>query len=256
MSTPETQEPNSIYSNLDSDAFLKGTSVNSRLSLLGKELYDNIENLILDENSLGNYFKKRNLDKKTIYSSNKLKLDLDELNSDSTSVENVLIEEKYKEILFKGTDEEQNEEGETQETPETPGETKVKKEKETNDDLFDTLEQDIENKIQKKCGMNKNDDNENDNGNNINENNDEIKKEDNPNVNENDNDYKKMTSTLVQDISDYNQEFNENKEMNNIFDMLSDVEENKKENKENIEEKEKLEKIGRASCRERVSSPV
>ncbi len=49
MSTPETQEPNSIYLNMDSDAFLQGTSVNSRLSLLGKELYDNIENLILDE---------------------------------------------------------------------------------------------------------------------------------------------------------------------------------------------------------------
>ena len=240
MSSSENN--NSLYNNLQSDSFLRASNINTRLSLLGKELYDNIENLILDENSLGNYFKKRNLDKKTIYSSNKLKLDLDELNSDSTSVENVLIEEKYKEILFKGTDEEQNEEGETQETPETPGETKVKKEKETNDDLFDTLEQDIENKIQKKCGMNKNDNNENDNGNNINENNDEIKKEDNPNVNENDNDYKKMTSTLVQDISDYNQEFNENKEMNNIFDMLSDVEENKKENKENIEEKEKLEK--------------
>ena len=33
MSTPETQEPNSIYLNMDSDAFLQGTSVNSRLSL-------------------------------------------------------------------------------------------------------------------------------------------------------------------------------------------------------------------------------
>ena len=94
MSTPETQEPNSIYSNLDSDAFLKGTSVNSRLSLLGKELYDNIENLILDENILGKAFNKRNLDKKTIYSAYKFKLNLDELNSDSASVENVLILKK------------------------------------------------------------------------------------------------------------------------------------------------------------------
>ena len=52
MLSQETQEPDSIYSNLDSDDFIKGTSINSRLSLLGKELYDIIENFILDENIL------------------------------------------------------------------------------------------------------------------------------------------------------------------------------------------------------------
>ena len=74
------QNKNDLYNNLGSDAFLRAT-MKTRLSLLGKELYDNIENLILDENILSNAFKKRNLDKKTIYSSNKFKLNLDELNS-------------------------------------------------------------------------------------------------------------------------------------------------------------------------------
>ena len=103
------QNKNDLYNNLGSDAFLRAT-MKTRLSLLGKELYDNIENLILDENILSNAFKKRNLDKKTIYSSNKFKLNLDELNSDSASVENVLIEEKHREILFKGEEDDDNEE--------------------------------------------------------------------------------------------------------------------------------------------------
>ena len=145
MSTPETQEPNSIYSNLDSDAFLKGTSVNSRLSLLGKELYDNIENLILDENILGKAFNKRNLDKKTIYSAYKFKLNLDELNSDSASVENVLIEEKNREILFKGEeDEEEKEKIEEEEKKE------VKVEKRMNEEeLFGDIEKNIDENIKK-----------------------------------------------------------------------------------------------------------
>ena len=215
MSTPDAN--NILYHKLESDSFLRASNVNTRLSLLGKELYDNIENLILDENILGNYFKKRNLDKKTIYSSNKFTLNLDELNSDSISVENILIEEKHKDILFKGEDE-----GEIEE-PETIEETKPETKKEiTGKDIFKDIFADIEN---------------NDTG---------VKKEEN--INDNEDKDKKTTSNLFQDISDYNQELNENKkyaedkEMNNIFDILSDDENEKKEKQEKIEEKEKLEK--------------
>ena len=143
MSTPETKEPSSIYFNLDSDAFLKGTSVNSRLSLLGKELYDNIENLILDENILGKAFNKRNLDKKTIYSAYKFKLNLDELNSDSASVENVLIEEKNREILFKGEEDEE-------EKIEEEEKKEIKVEKRMNEEeLFGDIEKNIDENIKK-----------------------------------------------------------------------------------------------------------
>ena len=236
MSSSENN--NSQYNNLQSDSSNHESNITISLSKLEKELNDNFENLIIGENSLGYYLNKRNSDKKTIYTSNRLKLDLKEINSDSTSVENILIEEKYREILFKGNDEEKEEEGETPETAETRGETKVEGEQETSNDLFDTLEQAIEKKIQKKIGKNKGDDNETGD----NENNDEIKKEDNANVDENDNDDKKINSTLVQDISDYNQERIEDEEFNKLFDMLYDDETDKKETKENIEEKEKLEK--------------
>ena len=269
MSTEETKEINNIYSNLDSDAFLRGTSMNSRLSLLGRELYDNIENLILDENILGKAFNKRNLVKKTIYSAYKFKLNLDELNSDSPSVENVLIEEKNKEILFKG--EENEEEGETK------IEEKKKVEKRLNEEeLFGDIEKDIDNSIKKrnesKIKDKKKVDEEFDKfleeGNNVNnldkdkndaENNNNIKKE-----------MKDSYSNLFQDLSYYEQEYNEQhklsildneidtqknsdikestkqkKDMENIFDILSDEEKDKKEeirNKKLLEENVELEK--------------
>ena len=252
--------------NIQPDSFLRASNINTRLSLLGKELYDNIENLILDENILGNYFKKRNLDKKTIYSSNKFKLNLDELNSDSTSIDKILIEEKNKEILFKGTDQQQTKEQETPETPETP---EPEGEKKLDDDfnaMFDAIEQGVDADIEKKCnGQNDNNKNENKKKNKkeINDNKD-INKDENTkdnskenskdnskdsikemfenNGNDNDDKDKKITSTLIQDISDYNQELKENKDMDDIFDILSDDENEKKESKESIEEKEKLER--------------
>jgi len=252
------QNKNDIYNNLGSDAFLRAT-MKTRLSLLGKELYDNIENLILDENILSNAFKKRNLDKKTIYSSNKFKLNLDELNSDSASVENVLIEEKHREILFKGEEDDDNEENEKKE------EIIVEKKKEKEDfkDIFGDMDnmENIENKTQKQNEKNKNDNT-----------NDTLyykmveDNEDNLDKNKNGKpilEYSR-TSTLVQDISDYNQEYGINAFLENdlnrkyrqkniknsgvdeLFDDLFSEDEKGKEeiNKEKnaIEEKEKLEK--------------
>ena len=253
----------------------KDNIINSRLSLLGKELYENMENLILGENILGNYFQKRNLDKKTIYSSNKLKLNIDELNSDSTSVEKIFIEEKKKFILFKGTDQEQNQQNENQgETPETQGETIIEKNEDDFDALFDAVEQGVDADIEKKCKANNDNNDNNGNNNDINNNKNEInnnkneindnkdinKEEntkdnskdnsnnskdsinDNYKENENDNDDKdKKESTLIQDISDYNQEQKENNAMDDIYDIYSD-DDNYNERKESIEEKEKLER--------------
>ena len=252
------QNKNDLYNNLGSDAFLRAT-MKTRLSLLGKELYDNIENLILDENILSNAFKKRNLDKKTIYSSNKFKLNLDELNSDSASVENVLIEEKHREILFKGEEDDDNEENEKKE------EIIVEKKKEKEDfkDIFGDMDnmENIENKTQKQNEKNKND-NTNDTlyYKMVEDNEDNLDKNKNvkPILESS------RTSTLVQDISDYNQEYGINAFLENdlnrkynqkniknsgvdeLFDELFSEDEKDKEeiNKEKnaIEEKEKLEK--------------
>ena len=252
------QNKNDLYNNLGSDAFLRAT-MKTRLSLLGKELYDNIENLILDENILSNAFKKRNLDKKTIYSSNKFKLNLDELNSDSASVENVLIEEKHREILFKGEEDDDNEENEKKE------EIIVEKKKEKEDfkDIFGDMDnmENIENKTQKQNEKNKND-NTNDTlyYKMVEDNEDNLDKNKNvkPILESS------RTSTLVQDISDYNQEYGINTFLENdlnrkynqkniknsgvdeLFDDLFSEDEKDKEeiNKEKnaIEEKEKLEK--------------
>ena len=252
------QNKNDLYNNLGSDAFLRAT-MKTRLSLLGKELYDNIENLILDENILSNAFKKRNLDKKTIYSSNKFKLNLDELNSDSASVENVLIEEKHREILFKGEEDDDNEENEKKE------EIIVEKKKEKEDfkDIFGDMDnmENIENKTQKQNEKNKND-NTNDTlyYKMVEDNEDNLDKNKNvkPILESS------RTSTLVQDISDYNQEYGINAFLENdlnrkynqkniknsgvdeLFDDLFSEDEKDKEeiNKEKnaIEEKEKLEK--------------
>jgi len=73
-----TQGNNNSFNNLDSDEFLKGNAFHSRLSLLGREFHENIDKFILDENILGKALNKRYLNKKTIYSSNKFKLNLDE----------------------------------------------------------------------------------------------------------------------------------------------------------------------------------
>ena len=234
---------NYLYSTGETESNLPSNQSHSRLSLLGKELYDNIENLILDENTFGKYFKKRNIDKKTIYSSNKFKLNLDELNSNSASVENVLIEEKHKEILFKGEDDNDEKENENNEEEKT----EKKEEKKINaEDMFNDIENDIEKNLQQK-----NNNENNDNNNNINDGKNN-KIEETPD-----------NSTLVQDISDYNQEYKDmnnifaendvvenpkkkkNKDMDNIFDILSEDEnEKEKENKEKntLEETAKPEK--------------
>ena len=267
-----TSGKNDLYSNSDSDTFMDTSTMKSRLSLLGKELYDNIENLILDENILGKAFNKRNLDKKTIYSSNKFKLNLEELNSVSVSVDNILIEEKKREVLFKGEEEEKEEEVIEEEKMEKKEEKRIDA-----DELFNDIEKNIENNI-KQLDENKKANN-NTNNNTNNKNNEEIDSlfdtlEENDNnkkgISATSNDVKKnftqLNTNLNMDLLDYNQEFNEqnknsilddeskrnskrntkqNKEMNNIFDMLSEGEnEKEEENKEKTleEEKAKLEK--------------
>ena len=284
MLSQETQEPNSIYSNLDSDAFLKGTSMNSRLSLLGKELYDNIENLILDENILGKAFNKRNLDKKTIYSAYKFRLNLDELNSDSALVENVLIEEKEREILFKGEEDENEPEEKIEEEKK-----EIKVEKRLNEEeLFGDIEKNIDDNIKKRAEtknkfMDKKDlDDGFDKFLEEGINNENLEKGQNNERNNNDNNIidnkadnirkERLDSTanLFQDLSYYEQEYNEqnkpsildndintqknsdvkevkkqNKDMENIFDILSDGEKDKEEeikNKKLMEEKALLDK--------------
>ena len=88
--------------NLTSDAFLKAPTINTRLSLLGRELNDNIDNLVINEKTLGQVFKKHNSNSKTIYSSGKYKINFDDLISDNISSDNILIEEKNRTMLFKG----------------------------------------------------------------------------------------------------------------------------------------------------------
>ena len=207
----------------------KDNIINSRLSLLGKELYENMENLILGENILGNYFQKRNLDKKTIYSSNKLKLNIDELNSDSTSVEKIFIEEKNKFILFKGTDQEQNQQNENQgETPETQGETIIEKNEDDFDALFDAVEQGVDADIEKKCKANNDNNDNNGNNNDINNNKNEI----NNNKNE------------INDNKDINKEENtKDNSKDNSNNSKDSINDNYKENENDNDDKDKKESI-------------
>ena len=207
MSTPdaqETPETNDILSNLDSENLPHPTSMKSRLSVLGKELYENIENLILDQNILSNAFNKRNIDKKTIYSSNKYRLNLEVLNSNTISFENILIEEKNKEILFKGEEDEEIEEKE---------EEKIERKEEKRIDqkeFFEELEKDIDIQIKNV------DDYKNKKKEDVDKDFDEMmeKKEEKNNEENNIKDKNKKANmesntNLIQDLYDYNQEFKE-----------------------------------------------
>ena len=228
---------NIIMNNLNSDAFLRASNINTRLSLLGKELYTNIENLILDENILGNAFNKRKLDKKTIYSSNKFKLNLDALNSDQAIIDNVLIEEKHREILFKG-----KEDNDMDVIEEEKEEEKIEKKEEKKridaDEYFDDINKNIDNNINKE------------------ENDTDFYKivqsnDDNLDINSDNKNKKKgieasRPSTLVQDLFYYKKEKKGKKnyqDMGDIFEILSEEEDKDDDikSKEQLE-KEKLEK--------------
>ena len=102
-----TSKAAKYVNNLTSDAFLKAPTINTRLSLLGRELNDNIDNLVINEKTLGQVFKKDNIKNKTIYTSNKFKINYDDLISDILQSDNILIEEKNRTILFKGEDDDE-----------------------------------------------------------------------------------------------------------------------------------------------------
>ena len=194
--------------NLNSDAFLRASTINTRLSLLGRELNENIDNLVLDEVTLGQVFKKQNLNNKTIYSSNKYKINFDNLVSDEISSNDILLEEKQKTILFKGQDE--NEQLTIIEEVKEDVKNNKKKnqiniyEDVTNDiekkeqiktvggtTLFDEIYQEKPNSKEEKSNLN----------------------DENNNVNISDNNKFMRASTLFQNIFDFNQEL---KEINDI----------------------------------------
>ena len=97
---------------LSNDAFLRASTANKRLSLLGHEFNNNIDNIIINEKTgetLGKIFKKQSEKVKTIYSSSKYKLNKEYLLSDSLedfTTDSILIEEKKEKdnIIFKGID--------------------------------------------------------------------------------------------------------------------------------------------------------
>ena len=94
------------YANvINSDAFLRASTINTRLSLLGRELNGNIENIVINEKTFGQVFNKQESKKKTIYYSGKYSINFNNLISDNISSDNILIEEKQKDILYKGEDE-------------------------------------------------------------------------------------------------------------------------------------------------------
>ena len=183
---------------------------------------------------------------------------MDELNSDSASVENVLIEEKNREILFKGEEDEEEKEKIEEEKKE------VKVEKRMNEEeLFGDIEKNIDDnikKMQEKKNKVKNKEELDDEfdkflqeGNNDNKDaeiyNNTVNNNNNVKVERFD-----SSANLFQDLSYYEQEYNEqnkpsilednpkpqktqevketskqNKDMENIFDILSDEEKDKEE---------------------------
>ena len=235
-----TQGNNNSFNNLDSDEFLKGNAFHSRLSLLGREFHENIDKFILDENILGKALNKRYLNKKTIYSSNKFKLNLDELNSESPSVDEFLIEEKRKEILVKG-------EEDGKEEQETIEEEKIEKKytkKIGEEELFGEIEKELED-VEKNANKN-NKKKENGDNDNILEGNEQNKDENkDENKVENINNQKEMddfSNNLIQDISDHKQE---NKEKEQIKNSINDSDSSQKNSiqKESIKNNEDIENI-------------
>ena len=211
------------YANiLNSDAFLRASTINTRLSLLARELNDNIDNLVINEQTFDEVLKKAkiNPDMKTIHASNKYKINFDSLISDDFSCDNIIIEEKQKDILYKGKDEEElkiiEEENEIKE--------EFKEKKKENINIYEDVENAIENKDNKK---------ENAIGSLFDEyledgNNEENKNNNIENPAENNLQFMRA-STMFQDILDFNQEY---QEINNniIKDLNAKTKEQKKNN--------------------------
>ena len=240
------------YANvLNSDAFLRASTINTRLSLLGRELNNNIENLVINEKTLGQVFNKQNMKNKTIYSSGKYNINFDNLISDNVSCDNILIEQKQKEILYKGEDDEEQLKIIEEET-EQINEVKEKKEKKN---LFEQLQENIDkpkeennknndetdiifNKILNSDDIaNNENNNKNNNENKNDDNNDNTNANNNNNENNNENngnktDIKSMRlSTMFQDIMDFNQENKEEDELMKFLNSQNKKELNKKKDK-------------------------
>ena len=250
----KTKQDKSDINKLNNDAFLRASTINSRLSLLGHEFMDNIDNIVLNEKTgktLGQIFNKKNTKNKTMYASSKFKLDMNILNSDDLNFDsnNIFIEEKQNKILYKGIDEvdEQSKKDE-EEKKKTKGKREKEKEnREIINDVFKNIENESNKKITKEMqaiyglldengdtDYKKNIDDKNDNNN---ENERETKNECLP----------VRASTLFNDIFDFNQQEILDKQMKNInnktrkndlglFNSLIPTEEKKDlNNKENME---------------------
>ena len=204
---------------INSDAFLRASTFKTRLSLLGRELNDNIENLVINEKTLGQVFSKQESKNKTIYSSGKYSINFDNLISDSISCDDILIEERQKEILYKGDDGEENLKV-IEEEKEQLNEVEEKKKEKI---LFDEIENDI-NKVDKE-DVKKNDETdmifnkillEDKEENNIDKNENNNDGDTIPNASENKEIQPMRLSNIFQDVMDYKQE-TEIQEINNNF---------------------------------------
>ena len=244
------------YANvLNSDAFLRASTINTRLSLLGRELNNNIENLVINEKTLGQVFNKQNMNKKTIYSSGKYNINFENLISDNVSCDNILIEQKQKDILYKGNDDEDQLKI-IEEEAEQVNEAKDKKEV---DNIFEQVEENVNKPKEEESKQNdetdsifnqylyntdntnmdnnneKNKDNKNENNNDNNDNLYENVNDNNDNNNENNEnkaDIKDMRlSTMFQDIMDFNQEKKEDDVMKFLNEKKKEELNKKKERK-------------------------
>ena len=250
---------------LNSDAFLRASTINTRLSLLARELNDNIGSLVINEQTFDEVLKKAKINKgmKTIRASNKYKINFDILINNDFSCDDILIEEKQKDILYKGKDEEElkiiEEVDETKEFKEQKKEPK--NEKMNLDSIFDDVKND-DNKDNKKEDKTEYIFDQ------ILEDKNDIENENENNEKPNDKNIKFMrASTMFQDVFDFNQEFqeinnniikdlnaktkeqnlnndNKNLHMSTIFNILSkDENENKvQEKKIQIKQEEKINK--------------
>ena len=255
-----TSKAAKYVNNLTSDAFLKAPTINTRLSLLGRELNDNIDNLVINEKTLGQVFKKDNKKNKTIYTSNKFKINYDDLISDILQSDNILIEEKNRTILFKGEDDDEQLRM-IEEEKEQLKEIKPKKE---NVNLFEGIMNVLED------GNNKKEDNQQkgqmgtifeqileEKEEDIN--NDNIDNIENLNVNNNNNkentgekkEIKFMrASTIFQDVYDFNQEFQEIKE-----NAINDLNEKKPKNNNNNQNNNQNDNLHMSAIFNNILSP-
>ena len=218
--------------NLNSDAFLRASTINTRLSLLSRELNNNIDNLVFNQKTLGDVFKKHDANKETIYSSNTYKINLGNLMSNDISFDDILLEENKKTIIVKGEDDKDK----PKVIKEEKKETKVIKKKGEQNNLFDDIVKEIDDKkikvqktdektiFDKICEgdcLNEDNNNENDN------------KKEPPNF--------MRASTIFHDIFDFNQSVKINN--GNINENQNKIQNKKQDNNKNNSDTVRFSKI-------------